>query len=143
MADSDSSFVAEIARDMRALEPATRKAVRPALRQAGQIIADDTRRRVSWSSRIPQTVRVQTSFRVDREGVVVLMGNTSTPHARPIEHLGVAGTFRHPVHGKDIWVQQAARPALFPAAAENAGRVTDELRAALDAAATELGFTGK
>lgn len=135
------SHVATIARDMRALEPETRKQIRPALRKAGQILAREVQFRTSWSSRIPQTVRVRTSFRVNREGVDVIMGNTSTPHARPIEHLGKEGTFRHQVYGQaDVYVDQPARPALFPAAVEAEGAMTEEVRGALDAAGAALGF---
>ena len=32
------------------------------------------------------------------------------PEAAPINNKGQAGTFRHPVFGHDVWVDQAAHP---------------------------------
>ena len=134
--------LATIARDMRALEPETRKAVRPKLREAAQVLATETRREVSWSSTIPATVRIRTSFRINREGVDVLMGNTSTPHARPYEHLGVQGNFRVQVYGQqDVWVDRPSRPALFPAAMATQGQMTEQIVKVLDEAASALGFS--
>jgi hypothetical protein len=38
------------------------------------------------------------------------------PHARPYEGITSRGsTFRHPVFGHDVWVEQETRPFLFPA----------------------------
>lgn len=139
---ADDSPFAVIARDMRALEPETRKAVRPRLRAAAQVMADETKSRVSWSSKIPGTVRVRTSFRANREGVDILMGNTSTPHARPYENLGVASTFRVQVFGQNaVWVDRPARPALFPAAMATQGQMTAEVMKTLDDAGSALGFS--
>jgi len=133
----------QIARDMRALPDETRKAVRPALRKAGQIIQRDAQGRASWSSRIPATITVVTSFRANREGVTVRAGGKSAPHARPYEGLSSrGGTFRHPVYGNDWWVSQASRPFLFPAAEANQAAVTEAMRGTLDEAARFLGFGG-
>ncbi|MFL6141576.1 MAG: HK97 gp10 family phage protein [Labedaea sp.] len=130
----------EIARDMRRLEPQTRTAIRPALRQGGQMVAREAAVRSSWSSRIPATIRVEVSFRANREGVRIRMGGPHAPHARPYENLGEPGTFRHPVYGRDVWVSQAARPALFPAARDAAPAVTGYLLEQLDAVGASLGF---
>lgn len=139
---ADDSVFAIIARDMRSLPEESRLAVRRRLRAAAEPLAEETRRRVSWSSRIPSTVKVRTSFRVNRENVMVVMGNASTPHARPYEHLGQEGVFRHPVFGKDdVWVDEPARPALFPAAIAGEGRMTAEVTKTLDDAAAALGFS--
>lgn len=130
-----------IARDMRALPAETRKAVRPQLRKAGEIVQKDAQARASWSGRIPSTIKVVTSFRTNREGVTVRAGGSSAPHARPYEGLSSRGdTFRHPVYGNDVWVAQATRPFLIPAAEANAAAVTASVRAALDDAASSLGF---
>jgi len=130
-----------IARDMRALPEATRKVVRPALREAGNLVARDARQRASWSSRIPATVRVEGTFRADREGVVIRAGGGNAPHARPYEGLTSGGTtFRHPVFGNDWWVSQAARPFLMPAAEAQSGAATEAMTNALNVAAASLGF---
>jgi hypothetical protein len=132
----------QIARDMRALPEATRKSVRPKLRKAGQMVQREAQTNASWSSRIPATIKVVTSFRQDREGVTVRAGGPSAPHARPYEGLSARGsTYRHPVYGNDWWVAAPTRPFLFPAAEAAEGAVTDAIRTALDEAASSLGFS--
>lgn len=131
-----------IARDLRKLPAETRKVVRPKLREAGQVVQQKAQQNASWSSRIPDTVKVVTSFRENREGVTVRAGGPNAPHARPYEGLSSRGTtFRHPVYGNDWWVAQAARPFLFPAAQETEGQVTAAIQSVLDETATNLGFS--
>lgn len=131
-----------IARDMRALPEETRKAVRPKLRKGGEIIKSAAQANAAWSSRIPDTVKVEVSFRANREGVTVRAGGSKAPHARPYEGLASGGTtFRHPVYGQDWWVSQAARPFLMPAAEQNQSAVTDVVTTALDEAPSSLGFS--
>lgn len=133
----------QISRDMRKLPPEARKAARPKLRQAGQIIQRKAQQNAAWSSRIPATVKVVTSFRANREGVTVRAGGPKAPHARPYEGLSSRGsTFRHPVYGNDWWVTQAARPFLIPAAESSVGEVDAKARAVLDEAAAAIGFEG-
>lgn len=144
------SIPQQIAADMQALTGETRKAVRPKLRSAGKAVVEDAKARSSWSSRIPGTVRMSVSFRVDREGVLVTVGNDSTPHARPYEDVPGKGKFRHPVFPDArnrtrrgwTWVSQTSRPFLFPAARANEGAATAAVRSALDDAARSLGFGG-
>jgi hypothetical protein len=131
-----------IARDMRALPEEARKAVRPALRKAGMVVAREAMVNASWSSRIPGTIRVVTSFRVNREGITVRAGGSAAPHARPYEHLGEPGAFRHPVYGnREVWVSQTARPFLFKAARSTEGTVTEMVLETMDEVAQSLGFS--
>lgn len=136
-----SDPIAEIARDMRALPEETRQAVRPALRAAGEQVRREAVVNASWSSRIPATIRVETSFRKNREGVVVRAGNANAPHARPYEGITRRGdTFRHPVFGTDIWVAEPTRPFLLPAA-ESAGPSAEAMiLEAMDDVGQSLGF---
>lgn len=140
MADEDPAVV--IARDMRKLPEETRKTVRPKLRAGGEIVAADARRRADWSSRIPGSVRVRTSFQESQEKVQVIAGGSGAPHARPYEGVASSGsTFRHPVYGdREVWVSQEKRPFLFPAAEAKGDEVTGLVRAALDDAAASIGF---
>lgn len=143
MTDPSVSPLAQIAKDMRALPEETRKALRPKLRKAGQMVQREAQVNASWSSRIPGTIKVVTSFRADREGVTVRAGGATAPHARPYEGLSARGsTFRHPVYGNDWWVASPTRPFLFPAAEAAEGAVTEAMRTALDEAAASLGFSG-
>jgi hypothetical protein len=133
--------MAQIARDMRRLEPETRKAVRPKLRRAGEVVAGEARRNASWSSRIPSSVKVVTSFRQHREGVTVRAGGPNAPHARPYEGITARGdSFRHPVYGNDWWVAQATRPFLLPAVEAKQAEVDATVRETLDTAAAAIGF---
>jgi hypothetical protein len=139
---TDVDPAVQIARDLRALPQETRKAVRPLLRQAGELVAQEARGLASWSTRIPASVRVRTSFRENREGVKVVAGGPAAPHARPYEGLSSRGdTFRHPVFGNtDVWVSQETRPFIFPAAEAKSEEVTGLIRAALDDGAASIGF---
>lgn len=144
------SIPLQIAADMRALPEETRRFVRPRLRAAGRMVVEGAVSRASWSRRIPGTIRMSTSFRVDREGVTVTAGNKSTPHARPFEDVRQRGFFRHPVHADSrnrtrkgwSWVSQPARPFLFPSALANEAAATETIRAALDEAGRSIGFEG-
>lgn len=138
----------QIVNDLRNLPEEYRKAVRPRLRQAGEVLAQNARSRASWSKRIPPTIRVQVSFRHEREGVTVVAGGKNAPHARPYE--GVRGNqeFRHPVFADSKnktrrgwrWVSQRTRPFLLPAAEATQIQTTTGVREALDEAARNIGF---
>lgn len=146
---TEISIPDRIAADMRALTPETRKAVRPKLRAAGQIVVDRSKADYSgWSSRIPGTVRMRTSFRADREGVTVIAGDKTTPHVRPYEGFSGYASFRHPVFANRArktskgwtWVTQVTRPTLFPAAAATESQTTAMVLTALDDAPKMIGF---
>jgi hypothetical protein len=135
-----------IANDLRRLPQETRKKIRPKLRRIGDRVAATAKANASWSSRIPATVRVVTSFRFEREGVDVKLGGRGAPHARAYEGL-TRNPFRHPVHGDPrktrkewAWVYQAARPMLQPAARQHEAETHREMRAVLDEVGAELGF---
>lgn len=127
--------------DMGRIPDDLRKKLRPKLREAGRLVADDAKLRSAWSTRIPRAISVRTSFTKTRPGVSVVVDRKKAPHARPFEHGGSEGTFRHPVFGnRRIWVSQVARPFLAPAFEarnEEAGRrITD----AVDDATRDAGF---
>lgn len=141
MTGPGSDPLVQISRDMRALPDTTRRKVRPRLRKAGEQVAAKARQNSTWSKRIPGTVRVQVSFRRNREGVTIRAGGPKAPHARPYEGLSARGnTFRHPVWGHDWWVTQPTRPFLIPAAQANKSQIDADVRKTLDDTATELGF---
>lgn len=133
----DPTYV--VAADMQALPVELRKAVRPKIRQAAEVIVADAKGRAGWSGRIPATIRVRTSFRTDRESVEVIAGGPTAPHARPYE--GTKGAvFKHPVYGGSVWVTQSARPFLLPAGRAHRGTVDGLLQAAFAEAASGIGF---
>ena len=89
--------------------------LRPALKDAGDIVARQARANASWSSRIPGAISVRASFGARSAGATVVVDSAAAPHARPYEGVDGNSTFRHPVHGSDRWVSQTVRPFLMPA----------------------------
>ena len=133
--------VEKLIRDLNGIPPDLKRKLRPKLREAGEVVAMDARRRAAWSTRIPKATRVSTSFTLRRPGVSVIVDRKTAPHARPYEHNGQPGTFRHPLFGdREHWYSQAARPFLAPALAaknEQAGRL---IAAAVDEVTRDAGF---
>lgn len=112
-----------------------RTGLRRQLVKAAQPIVADARARASWSTRIPRSIGIRTSFTGPRPGLYIRARASIAPHARPFENLGEPGTFRHPVFGdRDRWVTQRARPFLFPAARAGGAGVEAAAGAAVDAA---------
>lgn len=126
--------------DLRAIPEVARRETRLAAARIAAPVVADARSRFSWSSRIPGAVYVATRFGADVTRVAVKVRARAAPHARAYENLGRPGTFRHPVHGRDTWVAQQARPGLFPAAAAHMDGVYGELVRAFDQAARRHGL---
>lgn len=118
-----------------------RQELRPALKDsAAPALAQAKKNAASWSKRIPRATRVAVSFAKKRPGVRLVVNRKKAPHARPYEHGGRGGTFRHPVFGnRDVWVSQRARPFLWPAAKPWMATVDKNVGAAVERAARRLG----
>lgn len=107
--------------------------LRPGLRKAGEIVRDEARRNASWSTRIPAATRVSVGFTKRNPGVAVQVNKNRAPHARPFEHGGQAGYFRHKVFGhQDRWVRQKARPFLAKAAEDKAPEAEKKVAEVVD-----------
>lgn len=140
----------QIAADMRALPEAARKPLRAKLRAAGEAVVSDAKARASWSTRIPDTVRLDISFRADREGVRIVAGGRNAPQARAYEGITTGKTYRHPVYPDSThftrekwhWVEAPTRPFLLPAAEAVEGPTTTAVENALSEAAVTIGFRG-
>lgn len=113
-----------------------RRALRPALLKVAAPVLAEAKRNAAWSTRIPGATRITTNFTGRRPGIAITVSKAKAPHARPLENLGMRGTFRRPVFGhRDRWTTQRARPFLFPAVtskanvalAQEVGRVVDEV----------------
>lgn len=116
----DTRQLRAMAKELRASAPKVNRRIRAGVLAEAKVVADSARGKASWSTRIPGTVRASSSV---LNTAVVRAGGASAPHARPYEHAGAPGVFRHPVwgHGDRAswhWVEQAARPFLHPAAIE-------------------------
>jgi hypothetical protein len=131
-----------IAARLRAVPKELRRTVRPALATAGERVRQRAAGNASWSTRIPSSLRVKTSFGGRNPGVFVSASAGRAPNARPLENItGKRDTIRHPTFGhEDRQVDQPTRPFLAPANAELADSDAQAIVTALDAALTAAGF---
>lgn len=111
-----------------------KREIRPELRAAGRLVADEAQvRAASFSTKIPRAVKVRVSFAQRRPGVSVIVDKKIAPNARPEEHLGRPGFFRHMVFGhQDRWVSQEAHPFLAPAAESKVDEAARQIGHAVD-----------
>jgi hypothetical protein len=119
-----------------------RKELRPEIRAAGMELADDMRRRASYSSRIPGAIGVRAAFQGRMSGVTIRTDRRKAPHARPLEvgsQGAMSSTFRHPAFGnREVWVTQRTRPFFFPAVAAGHERLRSRIEKAVEAAQREV-----
>jgi Bacteriophage HK97-gp10, putative tail-component len=136
-----------LARDLGRVPVELRAELRPKLLEAGEIVARRARANASWSTRIPDAIKVQALFGRLTGGAVVRVDRSKAPHARALEGLSVhrgtlrrtGGTFRHPVFGdRGVWVDQPTRPYLLPAADAARGDVQDRVADAVRSATRHL-----
>jgi len=117
-------------KELKQLDPALAKSWRTRVRKVVDDVAKDARRRAPKKR---GTLQKGIRPSVTQKGASLL---SKAPHARIFEFGG-----RHPVYGnRNNWVNQPAKPHIFPAV--NAGRpnVEKEALAAFDDAASEIGF---
>lgn len=140
--DVDKGQLDNLVRDLKELQRGNRivTALRKNLKAAAEPAAAQVRANASWSSRIPAAVAVRVAFSAKKgAGVSVFVGRKSSPHARPIENSGSAGSFEHYVFGGPGKATQPARPFFFaemesvmPAVEKAVGEAVDEAAKAAD-----------
>jgi hypothetical protein len=127
--------------DMGKIPKELKVELRPGLRKAGEIVRNQAWINASWSTRIPAATRVSVGFTRRNPGVAVQVNKNRAPHARPFEHGGNPGTFRHKVFGhEDRWVSQKARPFLAEAAEEKAPEAERQIAEVFDKVTRDAGF---
>lgn len=127
----DTSSFTKFARDLKEASPELRSALRIELKAAGELVAEEARALAGFSSRIPGAIKVSAAG----NAIKVYVLAKKAPNAKPLEHGGKGGTFRHPVFGdRDVWVSQQARPFLWPALMANKGRAVEAAKRAVDRA---------
>ena len=126
----DTSSFTKFARDLKEADPELRTWLRLELKAAGEIVAADARVRSSFSKKIPGALKVSAAGNVVR---VYAMAKKA-PDAKPLEHGGREGTFRHPVFGhKELpWADQEARPFLVPALMANKHAAVEACKIAVE-----------
>lgn len=112
-----------------------RKELRPRIRNAAGTLQKQIQANASWSTRIPAATKVRVGFGSRNPGVTVFVDAEAAPHARPLEFgsQGRSNVNRHPVFGRDIWVDQDARPFFMPAVQQVEQSVVSEIQSAIDA----------
>lgn len=116
--------------------------LRPGLREVGQIVRDQARFNAAWSRKIPAATRVSVGFTKRNPGVAVQVNKNRAPSARPFEHGGQEGDFRHPVfgHRDRPWQDQKARPFLAKALEEKAPEAERKIADVFDKVSRDAGF---
>jgi hypothetical protein len=86
--------------------------LRRGVKAAGRGALDAVKEAASWSSKIPPATRLKVSFAAKSAGVSVVVNARQAPNARPINHGGKDGVFKHPVwgHRDRRWATQRAHP---------------------------------
>lgn len=131
----DTSSFHKFARDLKRAEPQLAKKLRTNLKAAGELVAQDACQRAGFSSRIPQNIKVG----VAGNKIRVYVPANKAPEAKPLEHGGRGGKFRHPVYGnRENWVAQDARPFLRPALLARRALVIVAAKKAVDDALREV-----
>ena len=128
-------------RDLGAVPPAVNRALRAGgMVRAGQPALQEVRRRAGWSSRIPGATTLSPSTG-SRPGVRIRTSAAKAPHARPYEHDGSPGVFRHPVYGnRRNWVPEEARPFFYSGVAAAADQVAEAVAEIVVGVAEQHGF---
>jgi hypothetical protein len=130
------------------------KEVKTELRRGMRKIATPTLGKVKdaakWSTRVPGATKLTTGFSARRAGIRIETDRNRAPHARPYEHGGKEGYFRHPVWGDQdtprrdwTWVSQQARPYMLPSAIEDIDEIGGRMLDLVQDVALKNGFHRK
>lgn len=115
--------------------------IRPLLRTTGQSALIAVRGNASWSTKIPKATRLQISLAGKRPGVAVVTNKNRAPGARPLEHQGRPGKFRHPLFGdRKNWVTQPAQPFMTEEGPKWQEEVRDGIGEIIDQVARRHGY---
>ncbi len=127
----DLSSLKSFARVLQRVEPVVQREFFNGLSAAGELVAEEARKRAGFSSRIPGSITVKRRALA----VKIQAGGDSAPDAAPFEHGGIPGDFRHPVFGnREVWVSQRARPFLTPALEAKTDEAFEMIGTAVDVA---------
>jgi len=133
--------------DLKGVEGNLRVELRRGIKESGEDVAAAVRAASSWSSRIPDAVRVKASFSGRSTGVSVEVDGKGAPEAKPLNNRGRPGQFRHPVHASPdrtrdqwTWVDQPARPFFDVAYAARTPAIEARIARVADDVARKAGF---
>lgn len=133
---------------LKAIEGNLQVEMRRGIKTAAQPVVDRVKSNASFSSRIPGAVKTKVSFAAKSAGVTVYVDAGMAPEARPLEHGGKGGTFRHPVfadqsrqtRGGYTWVSQKAHPFFGSASVAEDSKITAAINAICAAVEQKAGL---
>jgi hypothetical protein len=130
----DTTAFTSFAKALRTAAAGVSKQLTLRLRAAGAIVADAAKVNASGvSTTIPPTIK--TRVRSTTVSVVAGGGNVAIAGLFEAGNKGKGaggGTFRHPVFGTAVWVEQPMHPFLYPALVEHQEEVWQGALEALD-----------
>lgn len=142
-----SSDLRQLYVDLKNVEGNLRVELRKGVANAATPVVQAVRSGASWSGRIPGAVKAKPSFSAKQAGVSIVVDSKKAPEARPLEHNGQGGNFRHPVYARPdrtrsqwTWVNQPARPFFWHGVQAADSQVDAAMVAVLDAVARKARF---
>lgn len=134
--------VSRLVQALGRLPAAVRAELKPAVREAAELVADAARSNASFSDWIPSAIVVETPLGAATAAVVRVDSSQAPPGHEPLPRLEEFGVpfFRHPVFGSDNWVSQEGHPFLFPAVKEKGDEARDLIATAVHTAAVSVGL---
>lgn len=134
--------------DLGKISKETKAELRTGMRKIATPTLNKAKARAALSStRIPAATRLSIGFTQRSAGVRMLTDRKRAPHARPFEHGGKPGFFRHPVFGRDsvprskwTWVSQRAHPYMWPTAVDDLPEIGGRMLDLCIGVATKNGF---
>lgn len=126
--------------DFEAIPPDLRRELPGAIKKAAKPMLGQMKANSAWSTRIPSTVRVSTSFGAAMPGIRIVAGGTRAPHA--VLYEGLHGNpFRAPLFGdREHWYPHSARPFFYKAVDEKGAAVTEQVGEAVTDVVRRHGF---
>lgn len=134
--------------DLAKISAETKAELRRGMRKIAQPTLEKVVNKASMhSTRIGPATRLTTAFTTRNTGISIVTDRKAAPHARPFEHGGEEGFFRHPVFGSLnepraswTWVSQTAHPYMYPTAVEDIDEIGDRMLDLMMDIATKNGF---
>jgi hypothetical protein len=144
----DTSALKGLSKDLRRLEDYTARNFRRGMREVGEVVAMEARSKAGEVSKkiagtikvraVGATVEVRAGAKDVPEATLLELGNTGSRRSS----VAGGGTFKHPVFGTDVWVEQPMHPYLYPSAVAKLAEAEIVLERVVDEALRASGFEG-
>ena len=136
--DVDKKFGASVKKELRA-----------AVALSGVDLVSAIKSEASWSSRIPGSTSLATTFGAKKASIRIRVDKKKAPHARPLEFgngRGASGVLRHPVFHKigqpGGFASMPTRPFFFAAVNARTPGIDKKFETAIKQIAADSGFKG-